>query len=250
MAIELDSLEQRIIGVLIEKALTVPESYPLTLNQLVAGCNQKSNRDPVLTVEDFDVEGALRSLMDRGWVTRHEPYTGRVNRYAHEARSQLGLEAEDLAILSELLCRGPQAPGALKTRASRMRHLDSPAQVEDRLREMADRPVPYVERMEKLPRERQPRWRTSWARPHRWRLRAPTSTWPMTTSPSRRLRRHRRWPQTPRSSSAWLPWKPRSARCGSGLTTSTAPRSLRHRRPPIWRLDSLRVERRISLGHL
>jgi uncharacterized protein YceH (UPF0502 family) len=159
MAIELDSLEQRLIGVLIEKALTVPESYPLTLNMLVAGCNQKSNRDPVMSAEDFDVEGALRSLMDRGWVTRHEPYTGRVNRYAHEARTQLGLEAEDLAILSELLCRGPQAPGALKTRASRMRHFDSPAQVEDRLREMADRPVPYVARMEKLPRERHPRWK-------------------------------------------------------------------------------------------
>ena len=159
MAIELDTLEQRVIGVLIEKALTVPESYPLTLNALVAGCNQKSNRDPVLSVEDYDVEGALRSLMDRGWVTRHEPYTGRVNRYAHEARTQLGVEAEDLAILSELFCRGPQAPGALKTRASRMRHFDSSAQVEDRLREMAERPVPYVERMEKLPRERQPRWR-------------------------------------------------------------------------------------------
>ena len=159
MAIDLDTLEQRVVGVLIEKQLTVPDAYPLTLSALVSGCNQKSNRDPFLSVEDYDVEGALRSLMDKGWVTRHEPVTGRVMRYAHEARTQLGVDVEDLALLSELLCRGPQAPGALKTRASRMRHFDSPTAVEDRLRDMADRPVPYVELLPKQPRERQARWR-------------------------------------------------------------------------------------------
>lgn len=158
MAIELDTLEQRIVGVLIEKQLTVPDSYPLTLKALVTGCNQKSNRDPFLSVEDYEVEGALRSLMDKGWVTRHEPVTGRAMRYAQEARSQLGVELEDLALLSELLCRGPQAPGALKTRASRMRHFDSPAAVEARLRELAERPVPYVELLPLRPRERQQRW--------------------------------------------------------------------------------------------
>jgi len=158
MAIDLDKLEQRIVGVLIEKQLTVPDSYPLTLNALVSGCNQKSNRDPFMAVEDYDVEGALRSLMDKGWVTRHEPITGRTMRYAQEARSQLGVEVEDLALLSELLCRGPQAAGALKTRASRMRHFDSPGAVEDRLRGLADRPVPYVELLPLQPRERQARW--------------------------------------------------------------------------------------------
>ena len=158
MAIELDTLEQRIVGALIEKQLTVPDSYPLTVNALVAACNQKSNREPFMSVEDYEVEGALRALMDKGWVTRQEPFGGRAMRYAHEARNQLGVELEDLAILSELLCRGPQAPGALKTRASRMRHFDSPAAVEDRLRALADRPVPYVRQMAKQPRERQARW--------------------------------------------------------------------------------------------
>ena len=159
MAIELDSLEQRIIGSLIEKQLTVPDAYPLTVNALVAACNQKSNRDPHMSVEDYDVEGALRSLMDKGWVTRQEPFGGRAMRYAHETTQQLGVEVEDLAILSELLCRGPQAAGALKTRASRMRHFASPQDVEDRLRALAERPVPYVELLPKQPRERQARWR-------------------------------------------------------------------------------------------
>jgi uncharacterized protein YceH (UPF0502 family) len=158
MAIQLDTLEQRIIGALIEKQLTVPDTYPLTVKALVAACNQKSNREPFMSVEDYDVEGALRSLMDKGWVTRQEPFGGRAMRYAHETRKQLGVEVEDLALLSELLCRGPQAAGALKTRASRMRHFDSPAAVEDRLRDLAERPVPFVELLPLRPRERQARW--------------------------------------------------------------------------------------------
>jgi uncharacterized protein YceH (UPF0502 family) len=159
MPIELDTLEQRIVGVLIEKQLAVPESYPMTLNALVAGCNQKSNRDPVMAVEDYEVEGALRSLMDKQWVTRPEAVGARVMRYAHEATAQLGVEPADLAILSELLCRGPQAPGALKTRAGRMRPFASPAEVEASLEALASRPVPYVERLPRQPRERQARWR-------------------------------------------------------------------------------------------
>jgi uncharacterized protein YceH (UPF0502 family) len=158
MSIELDTLEQRIIGVLIEKELTVPDAYPLTVNALVAGCNQKSNRDPMMTVEDYDVEGALRSLMDKAWVTRREGHSSRVMRYAHEAGTQLGVGKPDLAILCELLCRGPQAPGALKTRCGRMHAFSSPDEVEARLAELSLRPVPYVLELERRPRERQARW--------------------------------------------------------------------------------------------
>jgi uncharacterized protein YceH (UPF0502 family) len=158
VGIELDTLEQRVIGVLIEKELTTPDQYPLSLNALVAGCNQKNNRDPVLGVESYDVEGALRALMDRGWVVRREPAGSRVLRYAHEARSQLGVEDADLALLSELLCRGPQAPGALKTRCSRMVPFASADEVEERLAALSVRPVPYVVELERRPRERQARW--------------------------------------------------------------------------------------------
>ncbi len=159
MSIRLDTLEQRIVGVLIEKALAVPDAYPLTLNALLAGCNQKSNRDPHMNVEEYEIEGALRALMDRDWVVRHERDGSRVMRYAHQAKEQLGVEVGDLAILSELLCRGPQSPGELKTRASRMSPFSSPGDVEDRLRDLAARPSPYVVELPRRPRERMKRWR-------------------------------------------------------------------------------------------
>lgn len=158
MSLDLDRLEQRVVGVLIEKELTVPEAYPLTLNALVLGCNQKSNRDPFLQVEEYEVEGAVRALMDRGWVRRHERDGARTHRFTHEARTQLGVDEADLALLCELLCRGPQAPGALKTRAERMHPFASPEEVERRLEALAARPVPYVERLPRAPRERQARW--------------------------------------------------------------------------------------------
>lgn len=158
MSLELDRLEQRIIGVLIEKELTVPESYPLTVNALVAGCNQKNNRDPQMQVEEYEVEGALRALMDRGWVSRQERDGGRVHRFAHEVRDQLAVGQPELAILCELLCRGPQAPGALRTRASRMADLASPEVVEQHLGALASRPVPFVVQLERQPREQQARW--------------------------------------------------------------------------------------------
>ncbi|MDJ0976165.1 MAG: DUF480 domain-containing protein [Planctomycetota bacterium] len=158
MGIDLQPLEQRVVGVLIEKQYTVPDAYPLTLNALLAGCNQKSNRSPHMEVMDWELEGAVRGLMDRGWVTRVERDSGRAMRYSHQAKEQLGVEAADLAILSELLCRGPQTPTELKTRAARMAHVGGPADVEDRLQALASRPVPYVTRLPKRPREQMQRW--------------------------------------------------------------------------------------------
>jgi uncharacterized protein YceH (UPF0502 family) len=159
MSISLDSLEQRIIGALIEKQYTVPDTYPLTLQALVAACNQKNNRDPQLTVEDYEVEGALRALMDRDWIVRLEREGSRAMRYAHQAKEQLGVEKHELALLSELLCRGPQAPGALKTRAGRMAHVPGAGEVAARLAAMAARPIPYVQELPKRPREQACRWR-------------------------------------------------------------------------------------------
>ena len=149
MGIELDVLEQRIIGALIEKELTTPDQYPLTMQALVAACNQKSNRDPKMDAEDFEVEGAIRALMDRGWVSRVERHGARAMRYAHEAGTQLGVTKPDLALLAELLCRGPQAPGALKTRCSRMHPFSNPDEVEERLADLSLRPVPYVVELER-----------------------------------------------------------------------------------------------------
>jgi hypothetical protein len=156
--IDLDQLEQRIVGTLIEKQWTVPEAYPLTRNALLAGCNQKSNRDPEMSVEEYQVEGALRALMERGWVVEVERDGGRTRRYSHQVDRQLGVERADLALLSELLCRGPQSPSELRVRASRMAPFASPEEVERRLEALAARPVPFVRRLERRPREHAARW--------------------------------------------------------------------------------------------
>lgn len=158
MPLDLDPLEQRIVGVLIEKEATVPESYPLTIHALVAGCNQKSNRDPQLEVQDYEVEGAIKSLLVKGWVLEHEKEGGRTRRYTHQAEQQLGLGKADLALLTELLVRGPQAPGELKTRCERMTPMGSAEEVERRLVALASRPVPYVKQLERRPREHAARW--------------------------------------------------------------------------------------------
>ncbi len=158
MALDLDRLQQRIVGVLAEKEATVPETYPLTLNALVAGCNQKSNRDPQMSVEPYEAEGALFALMDSGWVVRVEKIGARTVRYEHRAREQLGVTDAELAILTELLIRGAQSPGELKTRAGRMHAFASPAAVEAVLADLAARPVPYVAQLPRRPREHAQRW--------------------------------------------------------------------------------------------
>src|SRR5688572_29257254 len=105
--IELTPDEARVLGVLIEKSATTPEQYPLSLNALTAGCNQKNNRDPVLTLSDDQVFDALESLRAKGLVIRIEAGAGsRVQRFRHNAGDALHARAGELAILAELLLRG------------------------------------------------------------------------------------------------------------------------------------------------
>jgi uncharacterized protein YceH (UPF0502 family) len=158
MPLDLDPLEQRLVGVLLEKEATVPETYPLTVNALVSGANQKSNRDPELKVQDYEVEGALKSLLTKGWILELEREGGRTRRYAHQAGQQLALGKPDLAIVAELLLRGPQTTAELATRCARMHAVGSPQDAERRLRELAARPVPYVRELERRPREHAARW--------------------------------------------------------------------------------------------
>ena len=115
----LDAAERRVLGVLIEKAKTTPDQYPLSLNGVVTGCNQKSNRDPVMTLDEEQVMRALASLRHSGTVA--EVYgSGKIPRYRHLAYEWLGVEKEELAIIGELLLRGEQTEGDLRGRASRM----------------------------------------------------------------------------------------------------------------------------------
>ncbi|MCR9244097.1 MAG: YceH family protein [bacterium] len=154
----LDRTEQRIVGVLIEKQLAVPDSYPLSENALVAGCNQSSNRDPVMELRSFEISGALMALHEKEWVGRVEG-GGRVARYRHRTEERTGVEARFLPLLCELLVRGPQAPGALKPRVARLGWTATPAEIEAALQELAALPRPLAERQPKRPRERDHRWR-------------------------------------------------------------------------------------------
>ena len=115
----LDGVERRVLGTLIEKGKTTPDQYPMSLNALVAGCNQKSNRDPVMTLDEERVSRAIGRLRECGAAA--EVFgSGRIARYRHLAYEWLGVEKEELSILAELLLRGEQSEGDLRGRASRM----------------------------------------------------------------------------------------------------------------------------------
>lgn len=154
----LDTTQQRIIGVLIEKELAVPDSYPLTENALLAGCNQKSNRAPDLSLEAFEISGALLALQESEWVVRSERDGGRAIRYRHKIEDKLSIDDPGKAVLAELLLRGPQAPGALKARVTRMGLHGTPEAIRDILDILRRRPSPLVQQLPQQPRERDCRW--------------------------------------------------------------------------------------------
>ena len=118
--IKLEPLEARVLGVLIEKQLTTPEQYPLSLNGLAAGCNQKNNRDPLMSVSERDVADAILRLRVAGFVDFVQLTGQRVEKYRHKVDAQLQLQPAEVAVLAELLLRGPQQAGELRSRVERM----------------------------------------------------------------------------------------------------------------------------------
>ena len=155
---QLDPEEARVLGCLVEKQMTTPEYYPLSLNALTAACNQKTNRDPVVSYDETTVDRALRALDDRGLagITR----TGRTVKYVHKAGDRLQVDDEQLAILAVLLLRGPQTPGELRARTERYVVFSDTAEVEERLADLVHRDMPLVERMARLPGHKEHRYRT------------------------------------------------------------------------------------------
>lgn len=119
----LDAAQRRVLGVLIEKAKTTPGSYPMTVNAVVLGSNQKNNRDPLTAYDDFDVEKALSELQELG-VVKEIDWMGRVPKYKHLAYEWLGVKPVEVAVLAELLLRGAQALGELRARAARMEPIE------------------------------------------------------------------------------------------------------------------------------
>jgi uncharacterized protein YceH (UPF0502 family) len=154
--IRLDPNEARVFGVLVEKALTTPEQYPLTINAATNGANQKSNRDPVLSLSEDDVAAALQRLEEKYMARKVFPMNSRVEKFCHNGKDALALDAAGLAVLAELLMRGPQTPGDLRGRASRMTSIDSLEQLANILNTLIERG--YVQRLPPLPGSRAERY--------------------------------------------------------------------------------------------
>jgi uncharacterized protein YceH (UPF0502 family) len=133
----LDTLERRVLGVLIEKGKTTPDAYPLSLNALVTGCNQKSNREPIMELDEGDVEEAMLRCKARGLAAK--VVGGRVERWRHLLYEAWGLDKVTIAIIAELLLRGPQTEGELRGRASRMEPIEDLDELRTHLRGLAER---------------------------------------------------------------------------------------------------------------
>jgi hypothetical protein len=156
MDVTLNDHELRILGCLIEKELTTPEYYPLTLNSLTAACNQKSNRDPVMLLEETDVVRGLDSLRFKQLVVVSSD-GGRVPKYRHLLAEKLRLVPQELAILCELMVRGPQTVGELRTRSERMCPFPDLAAVEEVLEDLMARDQPLIARLPRQPGRKESR---------------------------------------------------------------------------------------------
>lgn len=163
MNIHLAPLEARVIGCLIEKEITTPDQYPLSLNALVNACNQKSNRDPLLELDERAVQEVLDALARRHLVLERSGFGSRVAKYQHRFCNtdfgNLKLSPIELAILCELLLRGPQTPGELRARASRMAPVAGVEEIEQALQALATRnDGPFVLRLARQAGRRDSCW--------------------------------------------------------------------------------------------
>ncbi len=163
MNIELSPHEIRVLGCLIEKEITTPEAYPLSLNALANACNQKSNRDPVLDLADGDVQAVVDGLIRKFHVAEQAGYGSRVPKYRHRfcntEYGTLKFSPQELAIVCELFLRGPQTPGELRSRASRMAPFSDAAHAEAVLEALAAREDgPFVVRLAREPGKRECRY--------------------------------------------------------------------------------------------
>lgn len=153
----LSLLETRVLGVLAEKQHTVPDTYPLTLNALVAGCNQKTSRDPVIEAGEADVLTAIDSL--RALTLVVESSGGRVQRYAHNLERVLQVPSQSVALLVTLMLRGPQTAGELRLNSERLHKFSDISAVEAFLHELAERPAgALVAELPRQPGARENRW--------------------------------------------------------------------------------------------
>ncbi len=156
MQLTLSPVKARVLGVLIEKEITTPEYYPLSLNALTNACNQKSNRDPVLHLEEHEVRRALNDLESQSLV--RSVGDSRVTKFEHRLQDAFNFYRGEVAILCELLLRGPQTPGELRTRASRMHPFDDLEAVHSALQKLTKREPPLVNMLSRQPGTKEARY--------------------------------------------------------------------------------------------
>ncbi len=154
MDFTLDADEVRVLGALLEKEVTTPEYYPLSLNALLNACNQKSNRDPVVHFDEDTVERVVYTLREKGLLLNITGAGSRVPKYGHRLSEKLNLGRRELAVLCELMLRGPQTLGELRTRAERMHPFDDLAEVESVLERMPE----LVTKLPRRPGEKEARY--------------------------------------------------------------------------------------------
>lgn len=158
MEVRLDPVEARVLGALIEKEITTPDYYPMTLNALVSACNQKSNRHPVVTFGEDAVLDALDRLRPKKLVLKMVSSGSRADKYAHRLSEVWNLGRREAALLCVLLLRGPQTPGELRDRTERMHAFEDLAGVESCLRRLEEEPLKLVTQLPRQPGTKELRW--------------------------------------------------------------------------------------------
>lgn len=158
MSIILNDVECRVLGSLVEKEITTPEYYPLSLNALINACNQKSNREPVMTLDEAAVRQALHSLDGQSLVRSVSASDSRVTKYEHRLSEAFNFYRHEIAILCVLLLRGPQTPGELRTRAERMHPFDDLTAVQSSLHHLMKREPPLVKVLTRQPGTKESRY--------------------------------------------------------------------------------------------
>jgi uncharacterized protein len=158
MDLVLNAVEVRVLGSLIEKDATTPEYYPLSLNALVNACNQKSSRDPVMSLDEDEVRLALRNLNDKGLAGAVSSAESRVPKYEHRLQEVFNFTRGETAVICVLLLRGPQTPGELRTRTERMHRFEDLTDVQSALQRLAQRQPPLVKMLPRLPGTKEARY--------------------------------------------------------------------------------------------
>jgi uncharacterized protein len=156
--IVLTEVETRVLGSLVEKEITTPDYYPLSLNALLNACNQKSNRDPVMELNENDVRDALDSLNAKGLAAARSSAESRVTKYEHRLQEVFNFGRRETAILSVLLLRGPQTPGELRGRTERMYRFSELDEVQTTLQHLIQREPPLVKMLPRQPGTKESRY--------------------------------------------------------------------------------------------